>query len=43
MPIKKVKGGYHVENTTTKKPLTKEMAEKQLAAIKANQAKKGGK
>lgn len=40
MPIKKVKGGYKVANTTTKKPLTKAKAKKQLAAIKINQAKR---
>ena len=39
MPIKKVKGGYKVANTTTKKPLTKKQALKQLRAIKASQAR----
>lgn len=43
MPIRKVKGGYKVDNTTTKKPLSKTTAKKQLAAIKINQAKKKGK
>lgn len=43
MPVKKVKGGYKVANTTTKKPLTKKKAVAQLRAIKANQAKKGKK
>ena len=33
MPIEKVPGGFHVKNTTTKKPLTKKKALKQLAAI----------
>jgi len=33
MPIEKVPGGFHVHNTTTKKPLTKKKALKQLAAI----------
>jgi hypothetical protein len=43
MPIRKVKGGYKVDNTTTKKPLSKDKAKKQLAAIKISQAKKKGK
>ena len=45
MPIKKVKGGYKVKNTNSKRPLTKSKAKKQLAAIKINQKKKkkGGK
>lgn len=42
MPIKKVKGGYKVKNTTTKKPMTKSKAKKQLAAIKSKK-KKGSK
>jgi len=42
MPINKVKGGYKVANTTTKKPLSKKKATAQLRAIKANQAKKNG-
>jgi hypothetical protein len=33
MPIEKVPGGFRVHNTTTKKPLTKKKALKQLAAI----------
>ena len=41
MPIRKAKGGYKVEGTNTKKPMTKKKAEAQLRAIKANQAKKG--
>lgn len=40
MPIRKVKGGYKVDNTTTKKPLTKKKAEAQLKAIKASQSKR---
>jgi len=40
MPIRKVKGGYKVANTTTKKPLSKEKAQAQLKAIKANQNKR---
>ena len=40
MPIKKVKGGYKVANTTTKKPLTKSKAKKQQAAIKIRQKMK---
>ena len=40
MPIRKVNGGYKVDNTTTKKPLSKKKALAQLRAIKANQAKK---
>tara|TARA_R100000664_G_C2675334_1_gene85625 strand:- start:368 stop:502 length:135 start_codon:yes stop_codon:yes gene_type:complete len=43
MPIKKVKGGYKVKNTTTKKPLSKKKAAKQLAAIKIKQKKSGKK
>lgn len=43
MPIKKVKGGYKVANTKTKKPMSKKRAERQLKAIKANQAKKKSK
>ena len=43
MPIKKVSGGYKVANTTTKKPLSKRMAQKQLAAIKISQANRGKK
>lgn len=43
MPIRKVKGGYNVANTTTKKPLTKAKASAQLRAIKANQSSKGKK
>lgn len=39
MPIRKVKGGYKVENTTTNKPMTKKKAKAQLRAIKANQKK----
>jgi hypothetical protein len=42
-PIRKVKGGYKVARTTTKKPLTKRKARAQLAAIKIHQAKKRGK
>lgn len=41
MPIEKVKGGYHVANTTTKKPLSKKTAQKQLAAIEISKAKAG--
>jgi hypothetical protein len=40
MPIIRVKNGFHVANTTTKKPLTLKTAVKQLKAIKANQARK---
>tara|TARA_R110000824_G_scaffold56986_4_gene155432 strand:+ start:804 stop:983 length:180 start_codon:yes stop_codon:yes gene_type:complete len=40
MPIKKVKGGYKVVNTKTKKPMTKKKAKKQLAAIKITQKKR---
>ena len=40
MPIKKMKGGYKVANTTTKKPMSKKRAERQLKAIKMSQAKK---
>jgi len=40
MPIRKVKGGYKVANTKTKKPLTKTKAKKQLAAIKIRKKKK---
>ena len=40
MPVRKVKGGYKVENTNTKKPLSKKKAEQQLKAIKANQARR---
>lgn len=43
MPIEKVRGGYHVANTTTKKPLTKKTAEKQLAAIEISKAAKATK
>ena len=43
MPIKKVKGGYKVANTKTKKPMTKKKAGKLLAAIKIKQGKKNGK
>ena len=43
MPVKKVKGGYKVSNTRTKKPLTKKKATKQLAAIKIKQGKKNAK
>lgn len=39
MPIKKVKGGYKIENVKGVSP-TKAQAEKRLKAIKANQAKK---
>ncbi len=42
MPIKKSGTGFKVENTKNK-PLTKQKAKKQLAAIKINQAKKGKK
>lgn len=42
MSIKKVPGGFKVDNTKNK-PLTKQKAKKQLAAIKINQAKKGKK
>lgn len=42
MPVRKVKGGYHVANTTARKPLSKKQATKQLAAVKINQAKKKG-
>lgn len=41
MPIRKVKGGYHVDNTTTKKPLSYDKAKKQLAAIQISKSKKG--
>lgn len=41
MPVVKRKsGGYKVANTTTKKRMTKTQAQKQLKAIKANQAKR---
>ncbi len=40
MPVRKVKGGYKVDNTKNK-PLTKKKATAQLKAIKANQNKKG--
>lgn len=44
MPIRKVKGEcYRVENTTTKKCMSKTQAEKQLRAIKANQQRRGRK
>lgn len=43
MPVVKVKGGYKVRGTTTKKPMTKNKAEKQLAAIKINQRGRGHK
>lgn len=33
MPVEKVKGGYHIHNTATKKPLPYSKALKQLAAI----------
>jgi len=42
MPIRKVKGGYKVANTNSKKPMTKRGAKRQLRAIKANQSKKKG-
>lgn len=42
MPIRKSGTGFKVENTKNK-PLTKQKAKKQLAAIKINQAKKGKK
>lgn len=42
MPIKKVKGGYKVANTKTKKPMTKKKAVKQQKAIYASKAKKRG-
>ena len=40
MPIKKVKGGYKVKNTKTKKAMTKAKAKKQQAAIYAKKKKK---
>jgi len=42
MPVRKVKGGWQVENTKAVHP-TKKDAEKQLKAIKISQAKKGKK
>ena len=39
MPVRKVKGGWQVENTKTVHS-TKKAAEKQLKAIKINQAKR---
>jgi hypothetical protein len=39
MPIKKVKGGYKVKNTNSKRPMTKKKAKKQLAAIKIKKKK----
>lgn len=41
MPIRKVKGGYKVQGTNTVHK-TKKKAQKQLAAIKINQAKRKG-
>lgn len=44
MPVRKRKGGgYKVDNTTTKKRLTKKQAEKQLAAIEISKKKRKGK
>jgi|TARA_Y100000296_G_scaffold86450_1_gene126259 hypothetical protein len=43
MPIRKVKGGYKVARTKTKKPLSKRKARKQLAAIKIKKKKRGKK
>lgn len=40
MPIRKVKGGYKIDNTKGKSP-TKKKALQRLRAIKANQARKG--
>lgn len=40
MPIRKVKGGYKIDNVSTVHK-TKKAAVRQLAAIKANQTKKG--
>lgn len=40
MPLKKVKGGYKVKNTKTKKAMTKAKAKKQQAAIYAKKKKK---
>lgn len=42
MPIRKVKGGWKVQGTNTVHD-TKKQAQKQLAAIKINQKKKGKK
>lgn len=39
MPIKKVKGGFVIENVKMK-PTTKQKATERLKAIKANQSKK---
>ena len=40
MPIKKVKGGYKVKNTKTKKRMTKAQAQRQQKAIYANKKRK---
>lgn len=41
MPVRKTKKGcYKVDNTTTKKCMTKSGAKKQLKAIKASQSRK---
>ncbi len=40
MPITKVRGGYKVKNTKTKKKMTKAKAKKQQAAIYAKKKKK---
>lgn len=40
MPITKVRGGYKVKNTKTKKKMTKAKAKKQQAAIYSKKKKK---
>lgn len=42
MPIRKVKGGFKIQNVKGKSP-TKKAAVKRLRAVKASQAKKGKK